>query len=466
MEQTIRTPARSASRTCSPLRSSRAARPLTSSATPCSRATSNTRSRSSAFSGRRPMIRPIGWLRQRTAGWRSASSTRRVSSLARHPLPAVHAGLDPVELGEDVVGEVEPAVGQDVALDPAQDAERRQALVGGGDLLALAADVVGGQAAHRAHGRRVVADRDVVVAALARGAAHLLDAEAAVGPGRVAVQVAADVLASEERRRLAAERRLAQLRRNPRAARAPRRRRPRSARRAAARAPRRTPPSRWRAPARCRSARARATTRSIGTPSIVNPRARRSSRSITATICGSASKRASTGAGSGSAQTTASCSHASRQRRVSPAGSPSSALAIAPTSARARSSSSPGWRRGLPRERLRSRAPRVFGPTPGTARSRPAATAARNSSGVRTPSARAISTERFVVSPRKRPRPTSPGTSSRSSSRSSAISPVSTSSRSRASIPGPMPRSSRTRPDRTSGSIGTGAARIVSAARR
>ena len=61
----------------------------------------------------------------------------------RHPLPAVHARLDPVELGEDVVGEVEPAVGQDVALDPAQDAERREQLVRGRDLLALAADVVG-----------------------------------------------------------------------------------------------------------------------------------------------------------------------------------------------------------------------------------------------------------------------------------------------------------------------------------
>ena len=62
---------------------------------------------------------------------------------ARHPLAAVHAGLDPVELGEDVVGQVEPPVGEDVALDPAQDAERRQQLVGGGDLLALAAHVVG-----------------------------------------------------------------------------------------------------------------------------------------------------------------------------------------------------------------------------------------------------------------------------------------------------------------------------------
>ena len=60
----------------------------------------------------------------------------------RHPLAAVDARLHPVELGEHVVGQVEPAVGQDVALDPAQDAERRERLVRRRDLLGLAADVV------------------------------------------------------------------------------------------------------------------------------------------------------------------------------------------------------------------------------------------------------------------------------------------------------------------------------------
>ena len=138
---------------------------------------------------------------------------------------------------------------------------------------------------------------------------------------------------------------------------------------------------------------------------------------------------------------------------------------MAPTRARAWSSISPGRSVGSRVSASFTRAS-IFGPTPGTDRSRPASTAARNSSGVRTPSARAISTERLVVSPRKRPSPTSPGTSSRSSSRSSAISPVSTSSRSRASIPGPIPRSWRMRRVRTSSSTGTGAARIVSAARR
>jgi hypothetical protein len=62
---------------------------------------------------------------------------------SRHPLTAVHACLYPLELGENVVGKIEPPVGEDVALDPAQDTERRQQLVRGGDLLGLAADVVG-----------------------------------------------------------------------------------------------------------------------------------------------------------------------------------------------------------------------------------------------------------------------------------------------------------------------------------
>ena len=83
---------------------------------------------------------------------------------AGHSLPAVHAGLDPVELSEDVVGEVEPPVGEDVALDPAQHPERSQLRVGRGDLLALAADVVGGQPVHRPDGGGVVADGQVLIA--------------------------------------------------------------------------------------------------------------------------------------------------------------------------------------------------------------------------------------------------------------------------------------------------------------
>ena len=116
----------------------------------------------------------------------------------RHPLAAVHARLDPVELGQHVVGQVEPAVGQDVALDPAQHAERRQPRVGGGDLLALAADFVGGQPADGTDGRRVVADREVLVAALDRGARHLLDAGRPIGVVGVAVHRAAHVVLADQ----------------------------------------------------------------------------------------------------------------------------------------------------------------------------------------------------------------------------------------------------------------------------
>src|SRR6478672_2652983 len=48
--------------------------------------------------------------------------------LARLPLPTVDACLNPVELGQDVVWEIELAVRPDVALDPGEDAQRRQPL--------------------------------------------------------------------------------------------------------------------------------------------------------------------------------------------------------------------------------------------------------------------------------------------------------------------------------------------------
>ena len=84
--------------------------------------------------------------------------------LARLPLPRVRRGLHPLELGEDVVGQVEAAVVEDVALGAAQDPERRELLVRARNLLGLAAQVVGVKARHDTHGAGVVADRDVGVA--------------------------------------------------------------------------------------------------------------------------------------------------------------------------------------------------------------------------------------------------------------------------------------------------------------
>src|SRR4051794_2902130 len=66
---------------------------------------------------------------------------------SRHSLTAVHARLYPLELREDVVGKIEPSVGEDVALDPAQDPEWREQFVRSRNLLGLAADIVGGEPA-------------------------------------------------------------------------------------------------------------------------------------------------------------------------------------------------------------------------------------------------------------------------------------------------------------------------------
>ena len=122
--------------------------------------------------------------------------------LARRALAAVDARLHPVELGQQVVGQVERTVAADVALGAAQEAERRELLVGGRDLLGLAAHAVGVEAGDGADADRVVADRQVLVAALARGPAHLQDRRPAVRPGRVAVQVAADLRHLDELRDL------------------------------------------------------------------------------------------------------------------------------------------------------------------------------------------------------------------------------------------------------------------------
>ena len=181
-------------------RSSRSGSPLTSSATPVASAVSNVRSRSRAFSGRWPIRRPVGWLRQRTAGWCIAWVTRAVSSRRGVALAGVERELHPVELGEHVVGEVEAAVGEDVALDPAEDAERGERArsrprsprpAGAGRRRRGRA-----RRARPACGRRSPGTRS-------RGRAPPRPSRgrvrAAVGPGRVAVQVAADVAASSSR---------------------------------------------------------------------------------------------------------------------------------------------------------------------------------------------------------------------------------------------------------------------------
>src|SRR6476660_566549 len=123
------------------------------------------------------------------------------------------ARLNPVELGQDVVWEIELAVRPDVALDPGEDSEGRQPLVCLGDFFGLPADIVRPEPGHRADRRRVIADCEVFVAEVACGQPRRGDGLASVRPGRVAVEVAADLVERDEPRWLPAEGALAQLRR-------------------------------------------------------------------------------------------------------------------------------------------------------------------------------------------------------------------------------------------------------------
>ena len=300
---------------------------------------------------------------------------------SRHPLPAVHARLDPVELGQDVVGKIEPTVGQDVALDPAQDAERGEELVGRRDLLRLAAHVVGGQPAHGSDSGRVIADRDVVVPAVAGGARP----SPRRSPGRPTTSCG-----SAGRRGCRPPPRAPAARRGtaPRAApvgttarRARGRRAARRARRAAARARRR----------RRRAGRAHergperggATTSSTGTPSTVTPTARR--RPARARRRSAAARRSAPAPATGRRG----ADHGQQLARVAPAAHiagrfPVEGAAMPPTSSQARLSSSPRCGRGAASRASASRAaPRSSARCRGrsAAGRRPPPRAARRASG-------------------------------------------------------------------------------------
>ena len=215
VEQTILTPAARARRTCVPERSSRSGRPFTSSATPVSSATSKTWSRSRAFSGRWLRIRPSGCERHESAvvvaACRMASTTRAVSSAAGARWPAWRLICTHSSSREDVVRKVERAVGEDVALAPAEDPERRELLVRDGDLLGLAPQPVGVEALDDADGLRVVADRDVLVAEVASCEPELEHRGLSVRGRRMHVEVAANVRELEQIRRRIGRVQLAQL---------------------------------------------------------------------------------------------------------------------------------------------------------------------------------------------------------------------------------------------------------------
>ena len=98
---------------------------------------------------------------------------------------------------------VDLAVGIDVQLGAVQQLHlgvRRAEPV---DLLALRQDLVVGHPLHVEVGR-VVGDREVAIAELARAGDHLLEAREAVGQVRVRVEVPLELLHREEGRELAA----------------------------------------------------------------------------------------------------------------------------------------------------------------------------------------------------------------------------------------------------------------------
>ena len=299
---------------------------------------------------------------------------------ARCALPAMERELDPLELGEHVVRQVEAPVTANVALHAAQNPERRQLLVRGGDLLALATERIGVEAGHDPDVRRVIADREVLVASLPRSGAHLVHGRAAVRPGRVGMQVSADLVQFHECRRLRFDAGAADLGGGHGR---PSRRYMVSSSGASGSAPRAAmcsggPVARTRA---VPSSEAGAVTSSIGIPSAVIP----VSGSSSATISGRAAKRSRMRSGSSEATTTARRFGSSVQRRASPAGIPPSAAATCSVTARARGSRRPGALGPLSRSSAETIRASVAAPIPGTSSRRPLAAAARNSGDGRDP---------------------------------------------------------------------------------
>ena len=107
---------------------------------------------------------------------------------------------------EDGILEVEAAIGEDVDLDAVEDRHPRKLLAQRLDIVALVRDIVARERPRRGSARRVVGDRDVLVAE--RMAASTIDSSgvAAIAVGRVHVQVAADVGVSTSGRQAARRR--------------------------------------------------------------------------------------------------------------------------------------------------------------------------------------------------------------------------------------------------------------------
>ena len=272
VEQTIRTPARIASRTCSPLRSSRGASPLTSIATPVLE-----RDREHPLEVQRVLRPPADDPARRMAQAAHVRVAQRLLDARghlppRHPLPAVDAGLHPVELAPARRRGGRAArrrgcrtrsrAGRETA--PAPRSPRRSPRPGGG------------RRRRPGRGRR----RRPACGRRSRRSRSRARARRGPSPRRSRARLTRSCGNAGRRGRRPARagspaaRRGRRVRAAPagtRAGRARRRRPARRARRAAARAPPRTPACPSPARGRSRTARGSAATSSIGTPSTVTP---------------------------------------------------------------------------------------------------------------------------------------------------------------------------------------------------
>ena len=263
---------RSPSARARPDRSSRGARPFTSSATSC---------RERDLDRALQVERVLGPVADQPPGWMAETAHGRVTHrlddargqlLPGRALAGVQRELHPVELGEHVVGNVECAVAADVALDAAQHPERRERLVRRGDLDGLPPQRVAVEARERPSrsgcGRRSRGTRS-------RGRARRRPSRAR-SPGRPTTCVCtcrspricpSSTSAGSSRVELRARESRAGGTAGPAAGRRP----PRRLRAAAAERldDARAARSRGRAP--CRARDGDATTSSIGIPSIVTP---------------------------------------------------------------------------------------------------------------------------------------------------------------------------------------------------
>ena len=122
--------------------------------------------------------------------------------------PAVDRADDEVEALERLVRQVHAPVGQDVALHGAQDADLRVLLLDRGDRLRLLREAGPVEAPKEGLDLRVVAHADVLVAQRLGPGDHHLEGVVAVGPVRVHVEIAADVVERHEIREVPLEGRL------------------------------------------------------------------------------------------------------------------------------------------------------------------------------------------------------------------------------------------------------------------